>query len=411
MAKKKKIYKVGIDSETYAISLVESPAIEETLVALEEQKPIKIQLADEEKYMVYSAVLVPDKPIYRRNEDGDEFYIEFTKESIEKMAQEYLMNYRQNEITLDHATMANDITLVESWIKTDMYKDKSVAIGLSEDLPIGTWIAGLKVNQIDAWNRIKNGELRGFSVESMISLEEFSKQEQNTNNMSIETNDNMFWDKMKNILSEVFTSLSMSKKDEADIESSETYKITPESAAKELEAILSKDSDDKSYPLSAMTDPLNIELANQSGFTSVEAYLDEVYAIKTDGYTSGTSAQANFEENALPTEPTVEPNTITVQVQPLTEEEKSTIEEGIKSGATEAPKVEEKPQENNAHLEELINSLKEEINALKEMNNGLNDKVKELSKEPSTKPVNTNAKPSGASTYSAWREQMRSMIG
>lgn len=51
---------------------------------------------------------------------------------------EYLMNYRQNEITLDHATMANDITLVESWIKTDMYKDKSVAIGLSEDLPIGT---------------------------------------------------------------------------------------------------------------------------------------------------------------------------------------------------------------------------------------------------------------------------------
>ena len=204
MAKKKKIYKVGIDSETYAISLVESPAIEETLVALEEQKPIKVQLADEEKYMVYSAVLVPDRPIYRRNEDGDEFYIEFTKESIEKMAQEYLMNYRQNEITLDHETMANDITLVESWIKTDMYKDKSVAIGLSEDLPIGTWIAGLKVNQIDAWNRIKNGELRGFSVESMISLEEFSKQEQNTNNMNIETND-MFWDKLKNILKDTFS--------------------------------------------------------------------------------------------------------------------------------------------------------------------------------------------------------------
>jgi hypothetical protein len=404
MAKKKKIYKVGIDSETYAISLVESPAIEETLVALEEQKPIKIQLADEEKYMVYSAVLVPDKPIYRRNEDGDEFYIEFTKESIEKMAQEYLMNYRQNEITLDHATMANDITLVESWIKTDMYKDKSVAIGLSEDLPIGTWIAGLKVNQIDAWNRIKNGELRGFSVESMISLEEFSKQEQNTNNMNIETNDNMFWDKMKNILSEVFTSLSMSKKDETDIESSEAYKITPESASKELEAILSKDSDDKSYPLSAMTDPLIIELANQSGFTSVEAYLDEVYAIKTDGYTSGTSAQANFEENAQPTEPTVETPKVEEPVveEPKVEEPKPTEEE---------PKVEEKPQENNAHLEELINSLKEEINALKEMNNGLNDKVKELSKEPSTKPVNTNAKPSGASTYSAWREQMRNMIG
>lgn len=373
MAKKKKIYKVGIDSETYAISLVESPAIEETLVALEEQKPIKIQLADEEKYMVYSAVLVPDKPIYRRNEDGDEFYIEFTKESIEKMAQEYLMNYRQNEITLDHATMANDITLVESWIKTDMYKDKSVAIGLSEDLPIGTWIAGLKVNQIDAWNRIKNGELRGFSVESMISLEEFSKQEQNTNNMTIETNDNMFWDKMKNILSEVFTSLSMTKKNS---------------------------DEDIIKTMNENTNTIE-ELAAMSGFTSVEEYQRALDAI-----------EAELEENAQPTQPT-EPTVETPKVEePVVEEpkvEEPKVEEP--KSTEEEPKVEEKPQENNAHLEELINSLKEEINTLKEMNNGLNDKVKELSKEPSTKPVNTNAKPSGASTYSAWREQMRNMIG
>ena len=353
MAKKKKIYKVGIDSETYAISLVESPAIEETLVALEEQKPIKIQLADEEKYMVYSAVLVPDKPIYRRNEDGDEFYIEFTKESIEKMAQEYLMNYRQNEITLDHATMANDITLVESWIKTDMYKDKSVAIGLSEDLPIGTWIAGLKVNQIDAWNRIKNGELRGFSVESMISLEEFSKQEQNTNNMNIETND-MFWDKLKNILKDTFSK----KVEEPNVE----------------------------------------ELAANSGFTNVEEYEKEVEAVKEELEEQNATTEPQAQEPTVENPKTEEP----VTEEPNVEEPKPT---------EEAPKTEEKPQENNKHLEELINSLKEEINALKEMNNGLNDKVKELSKEPSTKPVNTNAKPSAADTYSAWREQMRSMIG
>ena len=350
MAKKIKKYKVGIDSETYAISLVESPAIEETLVALEEQKPIKVQLADEEKYMVYSAVLVPDKPIFRRNDDGDEFYIEFTKESIEKMAQEYLMNYRQNEITLDHETMANDITLVESWIKTDMYKDKSVAIGLSEDLPIGTWIAGLKVNQIDAWNRIKNGELRGFSVESMISLEEFSKQEQNTNNMNIETND-MFWDKLKNILKDTF-----SKKVE---------------------------------------EPTVEELAANSGFTNVEDYQKEVEAVKAE----------LDEQNAQ--EPTVEPI-----VEPTVEEPKPKEEPKVDEPTVEEPKVEEKPKDDNTkHLEELIGSLKEEINALKEMNSGLNDKVKELSKEPSAKPVNTNAKPSAADTYSAWREQMRSMIG
>ena len=123
MAKKIKKYKVGLESETYAISLVESPAIEETLVALEEQKEIKVQLANEEKHMVYSAVLVPDKPIYRRNEDGDEYYVEFTKESIEHMSQQFFKEYKQNEITLDHETTASDITVVESWLKSDLYKD------------------------------------------------------------------------------------------------------------------------------------------------------------------------------------------------------------------------------------------------------------------------------------------------
>lgn len=69
----------------------------------------------------------------------------------------------------------------------------------------------------------------------------------------------------------------------------------------------------------------------------------------------------------------------------------------------EAPKVEE-PKDN--HLEELINSLKEEIAALKSSNGELQEKIKDMGKQPSANPVNTNAKPNGNSTYSAWREQM-----
>lgn len=359
MAKKIKKYKVGIDSETYAISMVESPAIESDFVALSKEEEKRVFLESDERHMVYGAALIPDKDIYRNNGE-QEFYISFTKESIEKMSQDFMKNYRQNEVTLDHEEMANDITITESWLVEDPYKDKANALGIN--VPQGTWMVGMKVNQIDVWERVKSGELKGFSVESMISLEDFSKQ--NTNNMNIETNDNMFWDKMKNILSEVFTSLSMSKKDEDIIKTMNEDTNTIE------------------------------ELAAMSGFTSVEEYQKELESI-----------EAELEENAQPTEPTVEtPKTEEPAVveEPKVEEPKPTEEE---------PKVEEKPQENNAHLEELINSLKEEINALKEMNNGLNDKVKELSKEPSTKPVNTNAKPSGASTYSAWREQMRNMIG
>ena len=355
MAKKIKKYKVGTDSETYAISMVEMPAIEEDFVALaKEEEKIEVQLSDDAKHMVYGAVLVPDKDIYRNNGE-QEFYISFTKESIEKMSQDFMKEYRQHEVTVDHEEIANEVCVVESWIKADLFKDKSVALGLNETLPIGTWFAGMKVNNIETWERIKAGELKGFSVESMISLEEFSKQ--NENNMNIETND-MFWDKLKNILKEAF-----SKKAEADIE------------------------------------PIGMEdLAKESGFTNVEDYEKEVEAVKEE-----------LEEQNAPTEPQPqEPTVETPKVEePVVEEPK--VEEP--KPTEEAPKAEEKPQDNNKHLEELINSLKEEINALKEMNSGLNDKVKELSKEPSAKPVNTNAKPSAKDTYSAWREQMRNMIG
>ena len=151
MAKKIKKYKVGMDSETYAISLVESPAIEEELIALEKQEPVKIQLSNDEKHLVYSAVLIPEKPIYRRNADGEEYYLEFSKESIEKMSQEFMKEYRQAEITVDHEDIAPEVTVVETWIKTDLYKDKSVALGLNENLPIGTWFAGMKVNNVELW--------------------------------------------------------------------------------------------------------------------------------------------------------------------------------------------------------------------------------------------------------------------
>ena len=94
----------------------------------------------------------------------------------------------------------------------------------------------------------------------------------------------------------------------------------------------------------------------------------------------------------------------------MVEEPKPTEEPKVEEPKPqEEPKVEEQPKDN--HLEELVNSLKEEIKALKDMNNGLQEKIKDLGKQPSAEPIKPNAKPSNADTYSAWREQMRSMIG
>lgn len=196
--KKIKKYKVGIDSETEAISMVTEPAIESDFVFLSKDKAIvKEAFSNDEKHMVYGAVLRPDFPIYR-NDGENEYYLEFTSESIERMARDYMMNYRQGNVTIQHEEYANEVFMVESWIKQDMDKDKSVSVGLDKSLPIGTWFCGFYVNNNDVWERIKSGELKGFSVEAMIDLEDFAKVKKED---EFEMNES-FWDKLKSIVNE-----------------------------------------------------------------------------------------------------------------------------------------------------------------------------------------------------------------
>ena len=348
MKKKIKKYTVGTDSETYAISLVENPAIEVDYVALSKQEEeIQIKLSSDERHICYGPALIPNKDIYRNNGE-QEFYINFTEESIAKMSQDFLKEHRQHEVTLDHENSAEEVYLVESWLVEDPYKDKSNALGIT--VPKGTWMVAMKVNNVEVWERIKKGELKGFSVESMISLEDFSK-----------------IDKIMNKTNEI-------KKEENLFSLKEFLEQAPQMGRDEL-------------------------LAALSGFTRVEDYKAEVEAIKEE-----------LEEEPQPT--AVEEPTVVEEPQPTVEEptvveEPKPIEEPTQ---VEEPTVEETPKVDE-NLTELIKSLKDEINALKEMNDGLNDKVKELSKEPSVKPVNTNAKPNGGgSNYEAWRETMRSML-
>lgn len=224
MAKKLKRYKVGLDSETTAISLVTEPAIEVDFIHMskdeDERKPLFFE--KDEKYMVYGPVLIPDTDIYRNNGE-QEYYLSFTKESIEKMSQEYMKDFKQYNVSLQHEEQVDEVCMVEQWIVMDSYKDKANALGFN--VPVGTWMAAFKVNNIDTWNRIKSGELKGFSVESMISLEEFSK---NENNMDIETNE-MFWDKLKNILKDAFSKKEEETENEpTDIELEKQAEPTPE---------------------------------------------------------------------------------------------------------------------------------------------------------------------------------------
>ena len=73
-----------------AISVVESPAIEEDFVALKTQQEIKLAELDKEKKILLGPVLIPNKPIYRRNEK-EEYYIYFSRNTVRKASENFLL--------------------------------------------------------------------------------------------------------------------------------------------------------------------------------------------------------------------------------------------------------------------------------------------------------------------------------
>ena len=149
---------IGVD----AISIVESPAIESDFVALKNQE-IKLAEVDKEKKILMGALLIPNKPIYRNGEEG-EYYIYFSKDTIVKASQMFLQNGKQSNSTLEHSKALNGLTLVESWIVESKEKDKTALYSL--DVPVGTWMGSVKVNNDDVWNEyVKTNKVKGFSIE------------------------------------------------------------------------------------------------------------------------------------------------------------------------------------------------------------------------------------------------------
>jgi hypothetical protein len=151
----------GID----AISIVEAPAIESNFVALKSHE-VKFAKVDAEKRILMGPILIPDKPIYRKQiVDGamDEFYIYFSKDTVRKASQMFLMKGNQGNATIEHELAVQGVCMVETWIKEDMGKDKSAIYGMND--PIGTWMGCLKITNDDVWNDAKDGKFKGFSIE------------------------------------------------------------------------------------------------------------------------------------------------------------------------------------------------------------------------------------------------------
>lgn len=173
-------YEKPEDGELYAISIVESPANGFQFIAMNSQVEIKLA-EDKKKQILYGIVLRPEQLIYREFEDGTPFNLKFSKETIEKLSQDFMAKGYQLNSTFDHVGGYLDGTcVVEQWIVSDPSNDKGNAIGLPVEE--GDWVIGMKLSDKLWAEYIETGRAKGFSIDSFLDLRKVSMSLQINNN-------------------------------------------------------------------------------------------------------------------------------------------------------------------------------------------------------------------------------------
>ena len=120
---------------------------------------------DDEKRTIVGPAMVPDKMIPRVGMTGEMYSVFFTEETIRKISEKFLREKHTDKTNLEHTPInLSDVYVIESWIIEDPENDKSSKFGF-KNLPKGTWMVSMKVEDDTVWKSVKQGNIKGFSVE------------------------------------------------------------------------------------------------------------------------------------------------------------------------------------------------------------------------------------------------------
>lgn len=165
------------DAEVNFVALVDKPAIQRNWNAFKEH--IKFEIVSEEKRIISGALMLADTPIFRSDATHGDYYVMFSKDTIFKIAQKFFKKGYQANVNLMHdpSQRVDGVTMFESFISD---KDRGVApMKGFEDAPDGSWFGSFKVEDDETWQKVKNGEVKGFSVEGIFEYSKAkSKEEQ-----------------------------------------------------------------------------------------------------------------------------------------------------------------------------------------------------------------------------------------
>jgi hypothetical protein len=229
------------------VSIVKGGAVEADRVFFTEEKDAPLFFANEEKRVIYSVAMRPNKMIFRSNvssvvgvvEPANVFY---TPETVEKLQQFYFKNQNNSKTNINHETEnVEGVYPFESWIVQNAEIDKSKSIGL--ETKAGDWVMGFKVDNQKVWDDVKKGDLDGLSIEAYLGFKEVNNTNTNTQMNTQKTPQNL-WDTMRAFFA---ADLSEEEKAKAEAEAAAAEAPAVEDAPKEeevkaeAEAVVAKD--------------------------------------------------------------------------------------------------------------------------------------------------------------------------
>lgn len=155
------------DSQVDYIALVDKPAIQKNWNAFKEKQ--NFDIVSEDKRIISGAIMLADIPIFRSDATYGDYYVAFTKDTIFKIAQKFFKKGYQNNVNLMHNSgqVVEGLTMFESFI-TDKSRGIMPMKGF-EDVPDGSWFGSFKVDNEEVWQMIKDGKVKGFSVEGLFN--------------------------------------------------------------------------------------------------------------------------------------------------------------------------------------------------------------------------------------------------
>ena len=135
--------------------------------------------------------MLSNTPIFRSDSTHGDYYVTFSKDTIFKIAQRFFKKGYQANVNLMHepSMKVDGLTMFESFI-SDVDRGIVPMKGF-EDAPDGSWFGSFKVENEEVWQMVKDGKVRGFSVEGVF---EYQK---------VESNDKQLMNKIKDILSQI----------------------------------------------------------------------------------------------------------------------------------------------------------------------------------------------------------------